>query len=447
MTTPSTVAFDLSEQGRLANVLATRASRATTPERPFVIEHREELIYMLCLAAELEHAIMCQYLFAAFSLKQGTDEGISAAQLESIERWRKSISHVATQEMLHLALVQNLLASIGAAPHLSRPNLPPPPGRYPATVVLTLLPFGQEALRHFMYLERPEGLDLDDSEGLRVLESAAPAMVHGDIVPQLQEFATIGHLYRSIEDGLRSLATQYGEERLFCGPVNAQATAAHFGWDQLIAVNNLQSALTAIDTIIEQGEGLRGEWRPAHFGQFVSILDELQAFVSADSEFRPARPVLAANVRAHERGLSVPLVTDRFSAQCVDLFNVGYEVLLLALQRYFAHVEETDAQLSALSQVTLGLMFEVIKPLGQLITQLPVGADHPGMTAGPSFELFYESDYVLPHRQAAWLILEERLRDAKAFCERLQADAGAFGEALQPVATSLEKYAIVLRDG
>jgi hypothetical protein len=33
---------------------------------------------MLCQAAELEHGIMCQYLFAAFSLKQSTDEGVTA---------------------------------------------------------------------------------------------------------------------------------------------------------------------------------------------------------------------------------------------------------------------------------------------------------------------------------------------------------------------------------
>ena len=54
-------------RGRLAEVLATRGGRAE-PEAPFVIEHREALIYMLCQAAELEHGIMCQYLFAAFSL-------------------------------------------------------------------------------------------------------------------------------------------------------------------------------------------------------------------------------------------------------------------------------------------------------------------------------------------------------------------------------------------
>jgi hypothetical protein len=46
-----------------------------------------------------------------------------------------------TEEMLHLALVQNLLSAIGAAPHLGRPNLPAPAHHYPAGVNLTLVPF------------------------------------------------------------------------------------------------------------------------------------------------------------------------------------------------------------------------------------------------------------------------------------------------------------------
>ena len=49
---------------RLARVIATRGGKAE-PEAPFVVQHREALIYMLCEAAELEHGIMCQYLFAA----------------------------------------------------------------------------------------------------------------------------------------------------------------------------------------------------------------------------------------------------------------------------------------------------------------------------------------------------------------------------------------------
>src|SRR5207253_11295786 len=99
-------------RGRLAQMIATRGGQAP-PEAPFVIEHREALIYMLCEAAELEHGIMCQYLFAAFSLKQGEDEGLSAAEVEAVRRWRGAVAHVATQEMLHLALVHNLLSAVG----------------------------------------------------------------------------------------------------------------------------------------------------------------------------------------------------------------------------------------------------------------------------------------------------------------------------------------------
>ena len=153
------------QRGRLAQVIASRGGLAP-PEAPFVIEHREALIYMLCQAAELEHGIMCQYLYAAFSLKQSQDEGLTADETSAVNRWRKQISHVATQEMLHMSLVQNLLSAIGAAPHLSRPNYPQPARHYPAGVHLALLPFGEETLRHFMFLERPEGMDIEDAAGM-----------------------------------------------------------------------------------------------------------------------------------------------------------------------------------------------------------------------------------------------------------------------------------------
>src|ERR1700747_2960495 len=160
-------------RGRLAQVIATRGGLAA-PEAPFVIEHREALIYMLCEAAELEHGIMCQYLYAAFSLKQSTDEGLTAEEAAAVQRWRKTISHVATQEMLHLSLVQNLLSAIGCAPHLSRANFPHAPGNSAPGAALPLLPFGEQALKHFVCLERPEGMDLDDAEGMAAFGRARP---------------------------------------------------------------------------------------------------------------------------------------------------------------------------------------------------------------------------------------------------------------------------------
>ena len=69
--------------GRLARVIATRGGKAA-PEAPFVIEHREALIYMLCEAAELEHGLMCQYLFAAFSLR-------SSRTLSATSGWKNRV--------------------------------------------------------------------------------------------------------------------------------------------------------------------------------------------------------------------------------------------------------------------------------------------------------------------------------------------------------------------
>jgi hypothetical protein len=43
------------------------------------------------------------------------------------------VAHVATEEMLHLALVQNLLSAIGSAQHLARPTCPHQRGIVPPT--------------------------------------------------------------------------------------------------------------------------------------------------------------------------------------------------------------------------------------------------------------------------------------------------------------------------
>ena len=428
-------------RGRLAQVLATRGGRAA-PEAPFVIEHREALIYMLCEAAELEHGIMCQYLFAAFSLKQSASEGLTDDEAAAANRWRGQILHVATQEMLHLALVQNLLTAVGGPPHLVRPNLPQPAAHYPAGVQLALLPFGEQALRHFMYLERPEGMDLDDAEGLAAVGRAVPLMSEGDIVPRPQDFATVGHLYRSIKAGFAHLAEQHGQEWLFVGPPRAQAATEHFGWTELVTVTDLASAQKAIDTILEQGEGPRGDWRNAHFGQFVNILDEYLQRRGASPGFDPVRPVIAANVRPPQRDVEVPLITDPLTARVADLFNVGQEILLQILARYFAHTEETDAQLKALADATVRLMAGVLQPLANVITTLPAGPGHEGKTAGPSFELFYEADYLLPHREAAWTLLTERLATAASFCRSVSGDCEpALADRLAPVTSALREIA------
>ncbi len=409
-----------------------------------VMAHREALIYALGKAAELEHLVMCQYLYAAFSLKENEDEGMRAELVPTVRRWRRELLAIAGQEMLHLALVQNLLASVGAAPRLGRPNLPLPPRAYPAGVQVSLMPFGEAALRHFAFLERPEGMEMADADGFAALEKAVelPHDEADEIGPHLQDFETIGHLYRSIEDGFASLSERLGEEGLFIGPSRAQATSAHFRWEELVAVSDLASAGVAIETILEQGEGARGEWRDAHFGRLVRMLDEYLGLRDEHPGFDPARPIVLAHVRAPASGMEVTVIGDAFSARCVDLLNAVYEVVLQLLSRYFASSDETPEQLATLAGVAVTLMFAAVKPLGTLATRLPVGPEHPGRTVGPALELFYDVDYLLPHREAAWAIMEERLREIAQLALRCRNQCNtAFLPALAAVTEALRAQA------
>ena len=124
-------------------------------ETKLVVEHREQLWSLLVEAAQIEHMIMCQYLYACWSLKTDPDEGLTAEQAEAVARWQETVTGIAIEEMLHLALVMNVMTAIGAAPSLSRPNLPRHSQFLPPGVEFALLPFGADSLAHFLYLERP----------------------------------------------------------------------------------------------------------------------------------------------------------------------------------------------------------------------------------------------------------------------------------------------------
>jgi len=378
-------------------------------ETRLVVEHREQLWSLLVEAAQIEHMIMCQYLYACFSLKTEPDEGLTAQQADAVARWQETLTGIAIEEMLHLALVMNVMTAIGAAPTLSRPNFPRHSVFLPPGVEFALLPFGVDSLTHFLYLERPEGMERVDAA--EFVPAAPPPEPVGpaEVMPRLQGFLTVGHLYRGIEQGLSDLASQLGEPVLFVGEPRAQATPERFRWPQLIAVTDLASALAALDEIIEQGEGARGDWRPAHYGRFFGIWNEYQDLREQNPSFEPARPVMPAfTQQPYDIDEAVMQPTEPLTRQVAELFNLGYEVLLQVLTRFFTHTDETDEQLDALVQAAFGIMGGVLKPIGTALTRLPMGPGNPGRTAGAAFQMYYQMGNFVPWRHAAWVLLSER---------------------------------------
>ena len=409
-------------------------------EPPVRIENRTQLVYLLSEAAELEHGISCCYLYAGFSMKDSAEEGISEEQLEAVRSWKATIVEVAVQEMLHLALVNNLLTAIGAAPHIRRPNLPTSPSMYPRTFELDLRPFTMETLEGFIFLERPESVMDSPGAGHRV-PMPAPVRTR-DIFFDRPEYETIGHLYRGIEDGFRYLSEKYGDSRLFVGSVGVQASE-YPRLPELLTVSDLATAIEAIQRIVEQGEGAPGEVETGHYARFQGIKREYDALKEADPSFEPARPVLVNAYTHAPSDVSDPskinVVGDPLSVVCCNLFDAIYEMLIQMLGRFFARSEESEAELKFLGDMTVGLMGRALGPLGDAITTLPAGAGHPGLRAGPSFYV-PRNIHTPPRKQAAWVSWGGRLTELAGFCALVETFEGA-PPVLSRIGTLMTRYA------
>lgn len=105
-----------------------------------------ELIRLLKEGAEIEHDLMVQYLYGAFSLKP-TYAGVFGAPVPNAT----TLMGVIVEEMRHLAAVNRLLVELEAKPVLSRQDFPYETDIYPFPFEMAAL--GQNNLAKFVYCE------------------------------------------------------------------------------------------------------------------------------------------------------------------------------------------------------------------------------------------------------------------------------------------------------
>ena len=388
-----------------------------------VTSQREDLLYLLNQAAELEHGLACSYLFAAFSLKNSAEEGLTGNAVPTVQNWKRVLRGIAIEEMGHLGVVSNLLASIGGAPHLSRPNFPQPTSYYLPDYSLSLQPFSESTLEHFIYVERPAGHHVE-----QVLKPLAnePLQIptKNDIGPNPEPFETVAAFYEAIESLLVELADRLGQEKLFVGRKEARTTAKHLTFGDFPPITDLSTALAAINSVIEEGEGDRGDREDSHYGRFRRIQEEYRELKAADSSFIPSLPVLE-NPFPRTPPLvagAVNVLTNPGAAEASDLFDATYSLMLQVLGRYFASGEESDEEMERLAGIAIETMGAVLSPLGELLCRLP--AHETGVErSGPSFGL-YRSVQLLPHKAAAVLLLAERFEELARYAAEI-AEGGA----------------------
>ncbi len=354
-------------------------------EPPIVIENREELIYLLTEAAEIEHGLMCCYLYAAYSLRVN-DETLPVDMRQMLGRWRKVIVDIAKDEMIHLAIVSNLLAAVGSAPHFARANFPVARGYHPAGIIVSLAPFDCGTLDHFIYLERPEGVAMPDGAGFVPFDYRR-GLRNGRLVPSAQDYATVGHLYRGIRGGFASLSQSLGEGALFVGDHRIQVGGDQFPMLGLSKVRGLEDAGVAIDTIVNQGEGAKRDDASSHYRRFLQVRDEYQAILARDPSFVPARPVARNPVMRHPANpQDLVWIDAEPAATLLDLGNAAYSLMLRSLGAVFAPISLDDDVKSAVTELTL-LSMRIIAPIAEHLTTLPASHDAPGIHAGLTFTM------------------------------------------------------------
>src|SRR3954463_8689279 len=183
---------------------------------PSDLPSREQLLFNLYEAAELEHDLMCTYLYAAFSLRDGEAEGLRPKEAVAVAGWRRTILQIAVEEMGHLTAVWNISAALGGAPRFGRANFPLDPGLLPAGIVVKLAPFGEPALQHFVHLERPDSSTEADGEGFAPELSFTRGGSAARLTPSVTDYKTVGEFYAKLGDDLQAFAAHHGEQIAFC---------------------------------------------------------------------------------------------------------------------------------------------------------------------------------------------------------------------------------------
>jgi hypothetical protein len=346
---------------------------------------REYLWHLLAEAAELEHNLLCSYLFAAFSLKQDTSEDLTSVELDAVQRWRSTLIGICVEEMVHLAQVSNLLMAVGARPHFNRPNLPVAPGYHPAGIVIELAPFDLETMEHFIFLERPEESAITDSPAFEADGIQPERDIKATwLMPSAPDYATVGEFYRYLREELSALTREIGEKKLFCGPQCYQLRPHEINASELLVVTDLQSAQSALDFIVEQGEGSSNAHESSHFQRFTSIKEECIQLTLARPEFRGHRPV------ARNPVMRPPTTTENRIHVTGTAASPVYNVML----RCLAEVYEVGWHQPIRREALLGASITSMKTLTFLaneLTKLPAANDQ-NITAGVSFAVLRSTE-------------------------------------------------------
>ncbi|MEU2872695.1 ferritin-like domain-containing protein [Streptomyces olivoreticuli] len=387
-------------QARVRPPLTAPGPLSTEP----AITTRGELWAVLKQAAALELAVMLQYLYAAFSVPT---HGAGLAYVRS-GRWtaqqlelacggggttlddgmRGSLLTVAREEMIHFLLVNNIIMAMGEPFHVPLIDFATVGGELPVPLDFALEPLSVGSVQRYIAIEQPAALV---PEIRRDLGPGAPGRAGGFT------WTSVSELYAGVREGLRRVPDLFlvekgrggGEHHLF---LRESLNTAHP--DYQLEVDDLSSALFAVDLITEQGEGGAGPVgggpsEMSHFRTFLRIgelltTERVPGPYGHPVPWSPAYPVLRnPTLKAGDGATSA--ITDPEARAVAGLFNRSYHLMLQLMAQHFGESPDASLRRSKLMNASIDVMTGMMRPLAELLVTMDSG--RRGRTAGPTFEL------------------------------------------------------------
>ncbi|MEO8286283.1 MAG: ferritin-like protein [Chloroflexota bacterium] len=367
---------------------------------------RDEVIFLLHTGAEIEHALLVQYLYAAYSLKPPRE--VPPEHAAKVRAWKKTMLDIAREEMGHLITVQNLLRLIGGPLNLEREDYPFRSQLYPFR--FRLEPLSKDSLAKYVVAEMPNISDpTDENKAIiaRATNTSTMQVNHVGII-----YARVLHLFSEPH----SSSKYHLADEDFVGNIGTRQ--AHYGsWGGAAPVlvpdiSNRSEAIFAITELAEQGEGMDDSLtRPSHYQRLLSIYREFPE----PGEWEPSYRVPIDPNTGTSEGMDEDWnpeddqgqITNPRSLKWAKLFNLRYRMLLA----YLSHFLQTDGPLldEGADYASRGLLnkwtFDEMRHLSQVASKLAtlprteVTEGDPGSSdrAGAPFELPYTLN--LPDRE------------------------------------------------
>lgn len=386
----------------LAPAAVPRTKLTTAAARPakqqvdldLFIAPRDRAVYLLHIGAEVEHALMAQYLYAGYSL--GGEQITDPKHQQLAEQWRGTVLEIAREEMGHLVTVENMLTLIGGPLSFEREDYPVPADLYPFPFELE--PLTKKSLGKYVLAEMPN-------------EETIKALGLEEEIEQIRQYVGAGAQDLSVNrvgiiyDAILALFQPPDQPKdpppqspPFIASSDIQSTSIRFqvspsewglGYKDILieTANDRTSAINAITAIALQGEGSTvGVLSASHFGKF---LDIYRQFPDEDG-WKPARNV-AKNPTTDQSAPLNTRITNRLALLWAGLFNLRYRMLLM----YLEHSFRIEVPLRASGRTPRGLLVSWafgemynLRSITEILMTLPL---HRGgkVLAGPPFEMPY----------------------------------------------------------